>query len=51
MSSSVAPRISIGMGSVLGANSFLKENLGDYMLYAGTPAQFVRNRQEGEKYL
>jgi acetyltransferase-like isoleucine patch superfamily enzyme len=51
ISSSVAPQISIGVGSVLGANSFLKENLGDYKLFAGSPAQFVRDRQEGESYL
>jgi sugar O-acyltransferase (sialic acid O-acetyltransferase NeuD family) len=51
ISSSVAPRISIGVGSVLGANSFLKENLGDYKLFAGSPAQFVRDRLEGEDYL
>ena len=51
LSSSVAPKVTIGENSILAANSFLKDCIEDNVLYAGSPAQHVRFRHEGESYL
>lgn len=51
LSSAVSHHVSIGSDTVLAANSFLKEDIGDLCVYGGSPAHFIRNRVAGEAYL
>jgi acetyltransferase-like isoleucine patch superfamily enzyme len=51
LSSAVSHHISVGSDSVLAANSFLKENMGDLKIYGGSPAHLIRDRNLGESYL
>ncbi len=51
LSSAVSHNVRIGSDSVLAANSFLKEDMGDFEIYGGSPAHFIRGRQIGEGYL
>ena len=37
----------MGVGSGLGAHSFLKDSVPEYELYAGVPAKFLRRRDKG----
>lgn len=43
--------INVGSDSVLGANSYLNENLGDCYIAYGNPAKIIRQRVVGERYL
>lgn len=43
--------IKIGSDSVLGASSYLNNNLGDNCIAYGSPAKSVRSRGPGDKYL
>ena len=38
----VSPQIKIGKNSIIASNSFLKNNVGNYELWAGAPARFIR---------
>lgn len=49
--SSIKHSINIGDNSIIGANSYLKDNVGDNVIYYGSPARFIRNRDNDEKYL
>lgn len=51
LSSAVSHNVKIGSDSVLAANSFLKESIGNLEIYGGSPAQFLRSRLLGEFYL
>lgn len=51
LSSAVSHNVRIGSDSVLAANSFLKEEMGDLEIYGGSPAHYLRSRQIGEPYL
>ena len=42
---------SVGIDTVLGANSFLNINLGDCLIAYGSPAKIIRQRVTGERYL
>ena len=41
----VLPGVTIGEGAVLGALSFLREDVPDWQIWAGSPARFIRNRR------
>lgn len=51
LSSAVSHHVSVGSDSVLAANSFLKEDMGDLKIYGGSPAHLIRDRSLGESYL
>lgn len=51
LSSTVDAKVTLGSNCVLGANSFLMENLGDNSVAYGNPARFKRKRIDGENYL
>jgi lipopolysaccharide O-acetyltransferase len=39
----VAPGVRIGVGAVVGANSFVREDVGDHSVAVGSPARIVRS--------
>ena len=39
----IAPLVHIGHHSVIASNSFVKDHVGNYELWAGTPARFIRS--------
>jgi acetyltransferase-like isoleucine patch superfamily enzyme len=41
--------IKIGNGAVIGANSFVNRDVGEFEIFAGTPAKKIRNRFSQEK--
>ncbi len=44
----VAPGVRIGRGAVIGANSFVSEDIEDYAVAAGSPARIVRRFAGGD---
>lgn len=40
--------VTIGNGAIIGANSVVSRNVGDYEIWAGNPARFIRKRFENE---
>ena len=38
----IMPGVTIGINSVVGANSFVNKNVPDYCVYAGCPATFIK---------
>lgn len=38
----IGPGVEVGIGSVLGANSFLNKSTGDHILFAGIPAKMIK---------
>ncbi|MCY0970995.1 NeuD/PglB/VioB family sugar acetyltransferase [Chryseobacterium wangxinyae] len=51
LNATVFDRLSIGDNSVVGAASLVTKNLPDDVLAYGNPAQIIRNREKGEKFL
>jgi len=47
----VKNNINIGEASVIGANSTVLQDIGNNVVVYGTPAKFIRNRDETEEYL
>lgn len=45
----IMPGISIGNHSVVGAGSVVTKNIGDFEVWAGIPAKFMRNRNISER--
>ncbi|MDZ4726975.1 MAG: acyltransferase [Leptospira sp.] len=41
----VFPGVTVGKGSVLGANSLASKNIPDFEIYAGAPAKKIRSRE------
>ena len=46
----VMPGVTMGEGSILGANSFLKESTEPWTIYAGSPAKPLRKRKKIKMY-
>ena len=44
----IMPGISIGNHSVVGAGSIVTKNIGDFEVWAGIPAKFIRKRNVSE---
>lgn len=44
-SSVVGPGVTLGMGSILGANSYLKEDTAPWTIYVGSPARPIKRRE------
>jgi acetyltransferase-like isoleucine patch superfamily enzyme len=44
----VMPGVTLGDGVVIGANSFVKHNIGSWEIWAGSPARFIK-RYDGSK--
>ena len=44
-------KVNIGMHVVIGAGALVTKHVGDYCLSYGVPAQVIRKRKAGEKYL
>ena len=42
----VSPQIKIGKNSIIASNSFLKNDVGDYELWAGAPARLIRKLEK-----
>jgi acetyltransferase EpsM len=51
LGSLVDAKISVGSNCVLGANSYLREDLEDNCVAIGNPAKFYKKREIGEKFL
>jgi len=51
MGAKVREKVSIGADSILGACSFLNDNLQEAVIAFGTPAKMIRSRQVGDSYL
>jgi len=51
ISATVIHNINIGRHSLIGAGAVLMEDCDDYMVMHGVPAQKIRSREPGEKYL
>jgi sugar O-acyltransferase (sialic acid O-acetyltransferase NeuD family) len=51
INSAVSNGIAIGNDVVIAANSFVKEDVMDNSLVAGSPARFIRHQRAGESYL
>jgi sugar O-acyltransferase (sialic acid O-acetyltransferase NeuD family) len=51
INSTVSNGIAIGNDAIIAANSFVKENVMDNCLVAGSPAQFIRYHRAGDSYL
>lgn len=51
INSAVSNGIAIGNDVVIAANSFVKEDVMDNSLVAGSPARFIRHQRAGEVYL
>ena len=51
INSSVSNGIEIGSDSIIAANSFVKEDVMDNSLVAGSPARFIRHQRAGDCYL
>lgn len=47
----IADRIKIGENSVIGAGSLVLKDIPDNILAYGSPAKFIRNREQGERFL
>jgi acetyltransferase-like isoleucine patch superfamily enzyme len=43
----VDPGVRIGRGAIVGAHSYVKEDVPDYAVVAGCPAQLIRHRDGG----
>ena len=39
----ILPGVTIGKGSVVGSNSVVTKDVGDFMVFAGNPAKFIKN--------
>ena len=46
----VLPGVTMAEGSILGANSLLKENTEPWTVYAGSPARPIRKRSKDKAY-
>jgi dTDP-4-amino-4,6-dideoxy-D-glucose acyltransferase len=42
----IMPGVTIGEGSAIGVNSFVKSSVPDWSLYVGSPAKFIREMQK-----
>ena len=51
LGSIVDAKVSVGSNCVLGANSYLREDLEDNCVSIGNPAKFYKKREIGEKFL
>jgi acetyltransferase-like isoleucine patch superfamily enzyme len=51
ISSCVSQKVTIGEDSILAANSFLKQDIPDLVLFGGSPAKLIRTRKAGERYM
>jgi sugar O-acyltransferase (sialic acid O-acetyltransferase NeuD family) len=51
INSAISNGISIGSDVVIAANSFVKEDVIDNSLVAGSPAKFIRHQRAGDSYL
>ncbi len=51
MSTTILNRRIIGEHTVVGAGSLVTRDVKDHAIYYGTPAVFIRSRNEGDKYL
>jgi sugar O-acyltransferase (sialic acid O-acetyltransferase NeuD family) len=51
INSSVSNGVTIGSDAIVAANSFVKEDVANNSLVAGSPAKFVRNQKTGDSYL
>lgn len=51
INSAVSNDITIGSDAIIGANSFVKEDVMDNSLVAGSPARFIRHQGAGDSYL
>ena len=51
MSTTILNRRKIGKHTVVGAGSLVTRDVKDHAIYYGTPAVFIRSRNEGDKYL
>lgn len=45
----VLPGVSIGKGAIIGANSVVNKDVGEYEVWAGSPARFIRLLKESRK--
>lgn len=51
INSAVSNGVKIGSDVIIAANSFVKEDVPDNCLVAGSPAKFIRNQRPGDSYL
>ena len=51
LGSAIAQGVNIGDDNLIGAQSFVKNDIGNNNVYYGIPAKFVRKREKGETYL
>lgn len=51
LGSAIGQGVNIGDDNLIGAQSFVKSDIGNNNVYYGIPAKFVRKREKGETYL
>jgi serine O-acetyltransferase len=51
INSAVSNGVAIGNDVIIAANSFVKEDVMDNSLVAGSPARFIRHQKAGDSYL